>query len=139
MDNAARDTFAVARRLVELVRSGDRSSPYEDLYAPDVVSIEPEFGLGVPWAKDESDRSVLGPRVSEGIEAVLHKGDLWESAFETRRVEVEAPFVDGDKFAVVYTLDLAHRGTGETAEVRELALYTVREGRIVREEFFAAV
>lgn len=137
MERSARDTFAVARRLVELVREGDRETPYEDLYAPGIVSVEPALGIAVPWGPHETDRSILGPRVSEGIEAVLAKGDRWEAAFETHRMGVEETFVDGDKFAIVYSLDLTNRGTGERATVRELALYTVEGGRIVREEFFS--
>ncbi len=139
MERIGSDTHSVAARFAALIRSGDRETPYEDLYSSGIVSVEPEFGLAVPWGEPDREGGILGPRVAEGIDAVLAKGDRWGEAFETHRIEAEDPFVDGDQFAVIYRLDLTHRASGERTLVRELGLYTVREGRIVREEFFASL
>jgi ketosteroid isomerase-like protein len=46
-----------------------------------------------------------------------------------------APVVGGTFFSVGRELDMTVRGVGRT-EMKEVMLYEVRDGRIVREQFF---
>jgi ketosteroid isomerase-like protein len=49
---------------------------------------------------------------------------------------VLGPYVHGDQFAVHFAVEL--EGPEGRGTMREIALYTVRDGRIVEERFFAA-
>ena len=46
------------------------------------------------------------------------------------------PFVGQDEFAVRYDFDVTNRPSGQRFQMTEMALYTVRDGKIVRERFF---
>ncbi len=72
-----------------------------------------------------------------GLDALKAKWDGWESANEVHTTRAEGPFFHGeDRFGVIYEVDLTERATGERSTFRELALYTVAEGKVVLEEFF---
>lgn len=43
--------------------------------------------------------------------------------------------ISGDKFAVVHDYDITQKATGNRIQMREIALYTVKNGKIVHEEF----
>ena len=92
-------------------------------WADDVVSIEAMDG---PMAR------------LEGREAVLKKHDWWESTFEMHGGSVEGPFIHGDQFALRFEMETTNRETGERDVAREIALYTVRNGKVVEERFFYA-
>jgi hypothetical protein len=49
---------------------------------------------------------------------------------------VNGPFLGDDQFAVQYSYDITVKPTGRRTGGTEMALYTVEEGRIVRERFF---
>jgi ketosteroid isomerase-like protein len=49
---------------------------------------------------------------------------------------VEGPFVADDKFAVHYNFDVTSKPTGKRQPMEEMALYTVKDGKIVHEHFF---
>jgi hypothetical protein len=116
----------VAHRLVELCRAGAFREAMESLYADDIASVE-----------------VMGdetmPREINGLDAVRRKTDWWEANHELHGCEVLGPFPHGDRFVVVFTLDLTPKvgpmaGTRHT--MQEAGLYTCRDGKVVREEFF---
>jgi ketosteroid isomerase-like protein len=44
--------------------------------------------------------------------------------------------VGENQFAVQYTFDVTFKPTGQRTEMSEMALYTVKDGKIVREQFF---
>jgi ketosteroid isomerase-like protein len=47
------------------------------------------------------------------------------------------PFLHGDdRFAVIFDIDATEKATGQRMPMREVAVYHVADGRIVREEFF---
>ena len=50
---------------------------------------------------------------------------------------VSDPMLHGpDRFAVIFELDATMKATGTREAMKEVALYTVKGGKIVREEFF---
>jgi SnoaL-like domain len=119
-------TSALARELVDLCRLGRNGDAIEKLYAEKVVSIEPVGGADMPAQM-------------EGIEAVRGKHHWWNENMVVHSAEVRGPFVgDDNEFAVYFDYDTTFKPTGKRGTMREMARYTVADGKIVREEFFYA-
>ena len=116
-------TESVARELVEFCKAGQNMDAISKLYSPDVVSIEPNDFEGMP-AK------------MTGIDAIRKKNEWWYANFEVHGGEVEGPYVNGDQFAVKYAFDTTNKKTGERSQMTEIALYTVKDGKIVQDRFF---
>lgn len=113
----------IAKELVAGCREGRERANLDRLYAPDAVSVE-AMDMG-------------GGRETRGLAAIHGKHDWWEGAFITHGLTVEGPFLHGDdRFAVIFGMDTENRETGERTQGREVAVYHVADGRIVREEFF---
>jgi len=110
----------IAEDFVELCEEGAFAEAGEKYWAEDVVSIE---AMGD------------APRM-QGKEALRAKSKWWYDNHEVHEVEVEGPYVNGDQFAVVFELDVTPKATGERMEMEEVALYTVKDGKIVEERYF---
>lgn len=119
-------TETIARELVEFCKSGKNFEAIDKLYSPGIVSIEPTDFEGMP-------------ATMTGIDAIRQKNQWWFDNFETNSHEVEGPFVNGDQFAVRFTFDTTNKQTRERMQMSEIAVYTVRDGKIVQERFFATV
>lgn len=116
-------TAQVAQELVALCRQGRNLDAINKLYSPRIVSIEP---VGSPEM----------PAEMSGIDAVRGKNDWWYQNNEVHSAETNGPFVGENQFAVQYTWDATFKPTGQRFKMSEMALYTVKDGKIVREEFF---
>jgi hypothetical protein len=117
-------TQAVANRLVELCRQGQYEQAQTELYADDAVSIEME------GAQDGATGNV------EGLAAIREKGQRWmANVVEIHGGSVSDPVVAGDWFSVAMMIDATYRDMGR-APMAEICLYQVRDGKIVREQFF---
>ena len=52
-------------------------------------------------------------------------------------VSAEGPFLFGDdQFSLVFDMDVTNKETGERMRAKEVGIYTVKDGKIAREEFF---
>ena len=49
---------------------------------------------------------------------------------------LSSPFVSEEQFAVRFKFDVTFKPTGNRMEMTEMALYTVKDGKIAQEEFF---
>ena len=116
-------TKDVADDLIALWTAKQFAESGDKYWAEDVVSIEP----GGPPGMDP---------VSRGIEAVRAKSAWWADAHETHSVKVTGPFVNGDQFIVGFEMAVTRKATGETFDMHEQALYTLRDGKIAEERFF---
>jgi ketosteroid isomerase-like protein len=116
-------TKAVAEELVELCRAGRNLDAIENLYHEKVVSIEP---VG----------SDTMPAEMTGKDAVRQKTEWWGQNFEVHSAKVDGPFIGDGEFAVFYDYDTTFKPTGERQRMKEMARYEVKDGKIVREEFF---
>jgi hypothetical protein len=116
-------TAAVAEELVSHCRAGNFIEAINALYSPDIVSVEP---IG----------NEQMPREVSGIDAVRGKTEWWADNHEVHSSVVDGPFVGENKFAVYYNLDVTFKPTGKRNPMEEMALYTVNDGKIVREQFF---
>ena len=56
---------------------------------------------------------------------------------EVHSSTVEGPFLHGeDHFGVIFDFDATDKESKERVTMKELAIYTVKGGKIIREEFF---
>ncbi|HEV8125579.1 MAG TPA: nuclear transport factor 2 family protein [Gemmatimonadales bacterium] len=116
-------TEAVAHELVDLCREGRNLEAIEKLYSPNIISIE-------------STGSEQMPAEISGIDAVRGKNEWWFENFEVHSAETNGPFVGDGQFAVQYDFDATEKATGKRNRMVEMALYTVKNGKIVKEQFF---
>jgi ketosteroid isomerase-like protein len=120
------DALEVGKKLVDLCRQGKFKEALEQLYSPHIVSIE-------PFAPPPQ------PARLEGIAAVKGKADWWENNHEIHKVDVAGPWPHGDRFIVRFTLDVTAKSgpmAGNRFTMDEAGLYTVKDGKVVHEEFF---
>ena len=119
------NTLDVANKVVELTR---KQAWYDalDLYDDNVVSVE-AFGMG-----GESPET-------RGKEGVRGKVDWWVNTMEVHSFDVQGPFVAHDRFVVQYDVDCSDKKTKERRKMSEVGVYTVKNGKIVREEFLPRV
>ncbi len=79
------------------------------------------------------------PARMEGIEAVRKKAHWWFENHEIHGGKAEGPWPHGDRFIVKFFLDVTAKTgpmAGKRMKMDEAALYTVKDGKIVKEEFF---
>lgn len=116
-------TLEIGKKLVELVRAHKNAEAMETLYDPNIISVE----AGAPAG---------GPTESKGVAACLEKGKQWQAGHEVHSAKVEGPFPHGDRFAVLLSYDVTQRESKQRFTMTEVAVYTVKNDKIVREEFF---
>lgn len=117
-------TQEIADRLVELCREGRFDQAYDELFADDAENIE------MPAMAD----GPLGN--ASGMAAMKKKSAAWfEGVEEMHGGSVGEPIVAGNWFALPMSMDVTFKGRGRMA-MDELCVYQVRDGRIVREQFF---
>jgi hypothetical protein len=90
------------------------------LLSPDVVRVAPLEGAG----------ELTGPR------AIMENAQLLTADYDIHRVDIDGPFLAGDRFAVKFTFDETHQSTGQRKSAAKMSLYTVSGGQIVREEVY---
>jgi hypothetical protein len=79
-------------------------------------------------------------REAVGLDAIRAKHEWWKEAMIMHSMEVEGPFPHGeDRFALIFESDVEVKGLGMRRKGREVALYDMKDGKIVREEFFYSV
>lgn len=116
------NTQEVANKVVELTRKQAWREAIDSLYAKDIVSVEARAMEG-------------GSVESRGIDAVRGKTDWWEKNMEVHSAKVGGPFVAHDRFVVQYDIDVTDKNSKERMQMSEVGVYTVKDGKIVREEF----
>jgi hypothetical protein len=118
------ETKDIANRLVNYCRKGDWSGAHNELYADDAVSIEP---FSTPDFEKET----------KGLKAIKEKGDKFTGMVEKMHsLEISEPLVAGNSIAFVMKMDATMKGKGRIT-YPELCVYQVKDGKIVKEEFFA--
>lgn len=108
-----------AKKFVELCNEGKNVDVMNSMYAPDIESIEAD---GSKWS---------------GKDAVIQKSADWGAGTTILGEKVEGPYEHGaDQFAVHFTFDVKRNDTGARETLDEIAVYTVKDDQITREEFF---
>ncbi|MBA3496097.1 MAG: nuclear transport factor 2 family protein [Gemmatimonadales bacterium] len=116
-------TATLAQELVTLCRAGRHLDAVETLYSPNIVSVE-------------SAGTEAMPAEMSGIDAIRGKQQWWAENFEVHDSKVNGPFLAENQFAVQFEFDTTFKPTGERSRMTEMALYTVKDGKIVHEHFF---
>ncbi len=115
-------TQQIATRLVDLCRNGKVEEAKEELFAPDIISIEPYEGLL--------------PKETKGMDAIRKKAELFVSHVEDFfGGSISEPIIAGDYFSVSWQSDLQMKGEARKTN-SELCVYKVKDGKIVSEQFF---
>jgi ketosteroid isomerase-like protein len=112
----------VARKVVELCRKQAWHEAIDTLYANDIVSVEAR-------TMDSSSPE------TRGIEGVRRKVDWWLENMQVHDAKVTGPFVAHDRFVVQYDTDVTDKNSKKRMQLSEVGVYTVKDGKIVREEF----
>ena len=116
------NTQEVGNKVVELTRKQAWREALDSLYAKDIISVEARAMEG-------------GSFESRGIETVQGKIDWWVKNMEVHSVKVRGPFVAHDRFVVQYDIDVTDKNSKERMQLSEVGVYTVKDGKIAREEF----
>ena len=118
----AMTTESVATRFYEYAQQGKWFECQDELFSDDAVSIEPPHAQGLPTV--------------EGKKAIREKGiKFQESIEEAHGGYTSKPIVAGNHFAVAMTTEVTIKGMGKM-KMEEIALYEVKDGKIVKEQFF---
>lgn len=105
----------IATRLVTYCRQTDWQGAYETLYSPDARSIEP-----FPSSDKIKEKA---QRFNSMIAQVLD-------------IEVLDPLIAGQTIALLLQMDAEIHGHGITTVLSEICVYTVKDGKIIQEQFF---
>jgi hypothetical protein len=106
----------VGESLVALFNAGKSDEAESTWYHRKIESIE-------------EDGSVF-----DGWKGVLEKGKWWKDNFTVLSMKASGPYVCSTGFTVVYT-GRVRTADGTEVDAHECGVYTVEDGRIVREQF----
>lgn len=118
--SAHMSTQDIASDLVALCRAGRFDEAGEKYWADDVLSVEPSGDMAE----------------SRGKAAARGKGEWWANAHIVHGVDIAGPYVNGNQFAVRFTIDQTVKETGQRMTMDEVGLYTLKDGKIAEERFF---
>jgi hypothetical protein len=119
-------TMDIGRKLVALCQQGKNEEVHDTLFSPSIVSIE----AGGPPGQN---------RRSDGLAAVKGKSAWWTANHEIHKAECSGPWPHDDRFIVRFTYDITPKVgpmAGKRFTMDEAGLFTVKDGRIVKEEYF---
>jgi ketosteroid isomerase-like protein len=116
-------TLQIGKRYVELCQAGKNEACLDELYANDAVSVEAAAMPGMD-------------RVVKGLDGLRAKSKQWEQNNVVHGAEVNGPYPNENRFAVRFKYDVTNKPTGKRSTMEEVALFTVENGKITREEFF---
>jgi hypothetical protein len=115
-------TRDVAKSFTELCKAGKFEEAGQKFWHENIVSLEPMTG--------EMARL-------QGRKAVEGKSKWWADNHQVHAVKVEGPFLHGDEFTVRFEMDVTPKGKSRMT-MREIALYKVKDGKVVEERFYAS-
>lgn len=119
---AVRTTQEVANRMNELFKENKWAEVQEELFAENAVSIEPPHSKGLQTA--------------EGLAAIKKKGDEFNNMLEEMHGGwCSEPLVAGNHISFAMGIDATYKGMGRQ-KMEEIAVYEVKDGKIVKEQFF---
>ena len=118
------NTLEIGNKLVSLCKQGKNMDAIDQLYAQDIVSIEPASSGDMPAEM-------------KGIEAIRGKNKWFDENFDIKKIDLLGPFPHGDQFTVYFNYDTVEKKSKKSMPMEEIALYTTKNGKIVKEEFFA--
>jgi len=113
----------IGNTYVKLCKEGKFEDCLTELFSKDAVSVE-------AWTPPGVDR------VASGIGAIRAKGKAWADDHEVHKMEVSGPYPNDQRFAVRFSFEVTNKPSKKRITMDEIGLFTVENGKIVREEFF---
>lgn len=113
----------ISNRYVALCKEGKYGECLDELFSKDAVSVE-------AWTPPGVDP------VASGVAAIRAKGEWWVNNHEVHSGDVFGPYPNGDRFMVRFVFDVTNKPANRRMTMDEIGLFTVENGKIVREEFF---
>src|SRR5205823_14472924 len=104
-------TEDVAMRLVELCKGSEWKKAVDDLYARDIVSVEPRQVANMPAEM-------------RGIDQVRGKNDWWENNMEVYDCKVSGPLVAGGTFVVRFDIEATDKNSRRRMQTSEVGVDT---------------
>lgn len=112
-------TQEVAKKFYEYCKT-DNHEKVMEMYSDEIVSIE---AMESPM------------QICKGKEEVQKKIDWWTSTYDSLEFSCHGPYINGDQFSLLFSMKNKHKETGEVSQEEEVAVYTVKDGKIVEEKF----
>jgi len=119
-------TLEIGKELATLCRQGKNQEAIDRFYSPTIESVEPVAMPGMNQAQS-------------GIQSIKNKNQWWSDNHQIHGATVEGPYPHGDRFILRFKYDVTPKETGKRISLEETGLYTVKDGKIVKEEFFYAM
>jgi SnoaL-like domain len=120
--DAVMTTQEIADRLTELFKEGNWQQAQEELFSPNVVSLEPSHSPGM--------------QTVTGLDNVIKKGQMFqEMVEEVHGGYARGPLVAGNHISFAIGFDATMKSQGRSM-MEEIAVYEVKDGKIVKEQFF---
>jgi hypothetical protein len=116
-------TMEIGKELVTLCKQGKNQEAIDRLYSPSIESVEP---VAMPGME----------QTQRGIAKIKSKNKWWVDNHEVHGSVAEGPFPHNDRFIVRFKYDVTPKHTGKRMTMDETGLYTVQNGKVVKEEFF---
>ena|ERR1043165_6019847 len=115
-------TQEVADRLADFFKENKWTEAQNELFSEDAQSIEPPHAQGLQTVK--------------GLDNIRKKAEQFNAMVEEMHGGyVGEPIVAGNFIAVTMGMDVTMKGMGRM-KMDEIAIYEVKNGKIVREQFF---
>jgi len=116
-------TQQIATQLAALCAKGEFEKAQKELFADDVVSIE-------PFATPAFEKETKGlPAVNEKIRQFMSMVE------ESYGVKVSEPLVAGNAIAFTMEMDVKMKGR-DREMMSEVCVYEVKDGKVISEQFF---
>jgi SnoaL-like domain len=116
-------TDEIGQKYVALCKEGKNEECLNTLFAKDAISVE---------ASAPND----GDRTTKGLDAIHGKSKWWRENHNLHKAEIFGPYPHDDRFAVRFLYDITIKATGKRMTMDEIGLFTVKAGKITKEEFF---
>jgi ketosteroid isomerase-like protein len=119
------DLVKIGREFVQAMQDRRGIAHVAELYSENAESIE----AVVPPGRDV--------RIAKGRGSIEAKRSDWAAMHEIHRLDADGPYVHPpNRFSVRFEVEVTQKSTGRKMNLREIAIYTVEDGKIAREEFF---
>jgi hypothetical protein len=110
----------IADRLISLCREQKFVEAYKELYGEEAESIDPMYSLMPP---------------ARGLITLIEREKQFLAKATINEIKISEPLISGKYFAIHIHMDFNIEDRGRKI-VDELAVYNVKGGKIVRQQFF---
>ncbi len=116
-------TQEVAEKLVKLCREGKFEQVQQELFGPEIQSMEPTKEGG--W------------EIETGFDGLKKKAEQWHGMVEEMKDgEISDAQVADNFFTCTWKSMVKYKGAPDFVPMDEIALYQVNDGKVVLEQFF---